>query len=211
MTTTATPAEAAPEGGAPPIEEAATQAAEAAEQASDAAASIQRELEEAQDAGVLEGAENIKDAVAEQSVTVASVIEQLDAFGFTVADTRFSLWTVLLVVLVLVGIYVVTRLLTAIAHGALARMTRLDPSQRLLGQKLLTIAIWTAAVLIGIDILGIDLTALAVFSGALGLAVGFGLRRERHDRAGEFRPDSQNRHPCRFCRDARPQGVPHPE
>jgi small-conductance mechanosensitive channel len=177
MTTTATPAEAAPEGGAAPIEEAATQAAEAAEQAGDAAESVERQLDEAQDAGVLEGAENIKDAVAEQSVTVASVIEQLDAFGFTVADTRFSLWTVLLVVLVLVGIYVVTRLLTAIAHGALARMTRLDPSQRLLSQKLLSIAIWTVAILIGIDILGIDLTALAVFSGALGLAIGFGLQK----------------------------------
>jgi small-conductance mechanosensitive channel len=175
--TTAIPAEAGPETGAAPIEAAATEAAEAADQASEAAASVERELEQAQDAGVLEGADTIKEAVAEQSVTVASVIEQLDAFGFTVADTRFSLWTVLLVVLVIVGIYVVTRILTAVAHGALARMTRLDPSQRLLAHKLLTIAIWTVSILIGIDILGIDLTALAVFSGALGLAIGFGLQK----------------------------------
>jgi small-conductance mechanosensitive channel len=175
--TTATPAEAAPEAGAAPIEAAATEAAEAADQASEAAASVERELEQAQDAGVLEGADTIKEAVAEQSVTVASIIEKLDVFGFTVADTRFSLWTVLLVVMVIVGIYVITRMLTAVAHAALARMTRLDPSQRLLGHKLLTIAIWTAAVLIGIDILGIDLTALAVFSGAFGLAIGFGLQK----------------------------------
>jgi small-conductance mechanosensitive channel len=34
-----------------------------------------------------------------------------------------------------------------------------------------------AAFFIGIDIIGIDLTALAVFSGAFGLAVGFGLQK----------------------------------
>jgi hypothetical protein len=34
-----------------------------------------------------------------------------------------------------------------------------------------------AAFFIGIDIVGIDLTALAVFSGAFGLAVGFGLQK----------------------------------
>ena len=36
---------------------------------------------------------------------------------------------------------------------------------------------WVLAILIGIDILGIDLTALAVFSGAFGLAIGFGLQK----------------------------------
>jgi small-conductance mechanosensitive channel len=131
----------------------------------------------AQDDRALEGPDVIRDAVAEQSMTAANVIEKLDAFGFTVADTRFSLWTMLLMIMVLVGIYVVTRLLTAVAHNVLARMTGLDPSQRLLSQKLLSIAIWTVSILIGIDILGIDLTALAVFSGALGLAIGFGLQK----------------------------------
>jgi small-conductance mechanosensitive channel len=131
----------------------------------------------AQDDRAIEGADVIRDAVAEQSMTAANVIEKLDAFGFTVADTRFSLWTVLLMIMVLVGIYLVTRLLTAFAHSVLARMTGLDPSQRLLSQKLLSILIWTVSILVGIDILGIDLTALAVFSGALGLAIGFGLQK----------------------------------
>ena len=35
--------------------------------------------------------------------------------------------------------------------------------------KIVTILVWTGALLIGIDLLGIDLTALAVFSGAFGL------------------------------------------
>jgi len=54
---------------------------------------------------------------------------------------------------------------------------RLDASQRLLAEKLLSVMLWAFAILIGIDLLGIDLTALAVFSGAFGLAIGFGLQK----------------------------------
>lgn len=58
-----------------PIEDAAAEAAAAAEQAGQAAANVRQEVERAQDAGLLDGANEIKEAVAEQSVTVASVIE----------------------------------------------------------------------------------------------------------------------------------------
>jgi small-conductance mechanosensitive channel len=54
---------------------------------------------------------------------------------------------------------------------------RLDPAQQLLGEKLVGIAVWAALLLLGIDLLGISLTALTVFSGAFGLAIGFGLQK----------------------------------
>ena len=47
----------------------------------------------------------------------------------------------------------------------------------MLAQKLAALAIIAIAFFVGIDLAGIDLTALAVFSGALGLAVGFGLQK----------------------------------
>src|SRR5690606_10238173 len=52
-----------------------------------------------------------------------------------------------------------------------------DDTQRLLTEKLIAIALFTLALLLGVDFLGIDLTALTVFSGAAGLAVGFGLQK----------------------------------
>ena len=60
---------------------------------------------------------------------------------------------------------------------SIARTDKLDSTQKLLAQKLAGIALLAAAFLIGIDLLGIDLTALAVFSGAVGLAIGFGLQK----------------------------------
>jgi small-conductance mechanosensitive channel len=47
----------------------------------------------------------------------------------------------------------------------------------LLGEKIASIIVWVVAILIGVDILGINLTALTVFSGAFGLAIGFGLQK----------------------------------
>ncbi|MGB3166581.1 MAG: mechanosensitive ion channel domain-containing protein [Alteraurantiacibacter sp.] len=127
--------------------------------------------------GDLAGADALRDEVADNLPSIGNVVEQLDAFGFTVADTRFSLWTLLVVLMVIVGVFLFARITTRIAKTGLRKATKLDVSQRLLAEKLLTVGLWAIAILIGIDILGIDLTALAVFSGAFGLAIGFGLQK----------------------------------
>ncbi|MBC7159840.1 MAG: mechanosensitive ion channel [Porphyrobacter sp.] len=110
-------------------------------------------------------------------MTAGSIIDRLDAFGVTLGDTRVSLWSVLVVALVIGGVVLFARIASRVANNLLHRLTRLTPSQAVLGEKLVTIAVWTLAVLLGIDVLGIDLTALTVFSGAFGLAIGFGLQK----------------------------------
>jgi small-conductance mechanosensitive channel len=105
------------------------------------------------------------------------VIATLDSWGFTVADTRISVWTVLAAILVIVGALVLARVAVRVACWLLGRITSLDSTQRLLAQKLVSVAVWITTALLAIDILGIDLTALAVFSGAFGLAIGFGLQK----------------------------------
>ncbi len=157
------------------VNEAAVSAAQSADAARRAADQVSARIEE--QAEVLRGVDSIRASVTEQSGTVGSIVDRLDAFGFTVADTRFSLWSVLVVALVIVGVIVIARAAIALSRQALRRLTQLNPSQHLLAEKLVTIALWTLAILIGIDMLGIDLTALAVFSGAFGLAIGFGLQK----------------------------------
>ena len=115
--------------------------------------------------------------VVASGLTVGGLISWLDAFGFTVGDTRISAWSLIVVVVVVVGLFLVARVGSRVAHRLFKRLTGLDPGARVLGEKLLSIVIWTFAILVGVDILGIDLTALTVFSGAFGLAVGFGLQK----------------------------------
>lgn len=108
---------------------------------------------------------------------VAAVAARLDSWGFTVANHRISVWTALTVVIVIVGVFVVAKLLTRLTRGLIGKVSRLDSTQKLLTEKLISVAIWAFTVLLGIQVLGIDLTALAVFSGAFGLAIGFGLQK----------------------------------
>jgi small-conductance mechanosensitive channel len=105
------------------------------------------------------------------------VMGTLDSWGFTIADHRVSLWTALLVVIVIFGVFVLGKVLTRLCRLSISKLTRLDSTQKLLAEKLISVAIWAFTILLGIQILGIDLTALAVFSGALGLAIGFGLQK----------------------------------
>jgi len=122
-------------------------------------------------------AEQIARAVSGDNATVASVIDRLDSYGIDIGTWHISVWGAIVTLLVLVGVLVFARLASNLAARALARISRFDQAQHLLAQKLISLAIWLFAGLVGIDILGIDLTALAVFSGALGLAIGFGLQK----------------------------------
>ena len=105
------------------------------------------------------------------------ITDTLDRVGFTAGTTRVSLLTVLQVLVTVAAIYAVVKLLNRIVSHSIRRASGLDETQQLLGQKLASVAILIAAFFIGIDLVGIDLTALAVFSGAFGLAVGFGLQK----------------------------------
>lgn len=109
--------------------------------------------------------------------TLAHVARVLDEFGFTYGDTRISLWRAILVVAVVLGVMVVARLASAGVRRTFRRITRLDATEQVLGEKVIGVAVWLVCILFGVDILGIDLTALTVFSGAFGLAVGFGLQK----------------------------------
>lgn len=108
---------------------------------------------------------------------LANVTQPLDGIAFTLGSRRFSLLNALQIVAALLALYVAVRFVTRLTGQLIGRSRGLDPTQQLLAQKLAAIAIIAVAFFIGIDLAGIDLTALAVFSGALGLAVGFGLQK----------------------------------
>jgi len=107
----------------------------------------------------------------------ADIVARLDAIGFDVGSYHVSLYRALLIVLVAVVVLIAGRIGNMIVRRSFRRMHRLDPAQQLLGEKLVGVALWLLLALVAIDFLGIDLTALAVFSGALGLAIGFGLQK----------------------------------
>lgn len=101
----------------------------------------------------------------------------LDAIGFDTGNSHVSLYNLLLWCVVAGALYTLVKIAGGFADRWIAGRTHLDPAQKLLAQKIAGIALVVFAFFVAIDILGINLTSLAVFSGALGLAVGFGLQK----------------------------------
>ncbi len=126
---------------------------------------------------VLEASEGLKEAVGAQSETARGVLDYLDYFAFEIGNFRFSILDALLIIAVIAIVITVAWAATRLARTAISRISGFDDTQKLLAEKLSTIAIWALAFFVGIDMLGIDLTALAFFGGAFGLAIGFGLQK----------------------------------
>jgi small-conductance mechanosensitive channel len=101
----------------------------------------------------------------------------LDRVGFRIGTRNLTLLSLLqigvTVLLLVAGVRLVNRVLAQWIAGARG----FDPTQKLLFQKLAGIGAVVIAFFIGIDLLRIDLTAFAVFSGAFGLAIGFGMQK----------------------------------
>ena len=100
----------------------------------------------------------------------------LDSAALTFGAVRLSLLmvvkAVLLIAVLLWGALALARLI-----GARIQRLSLSPSVQALTHNLATIVLVSLALLIGLSMVGIDLTALTVFSGAVGVGLGFGLQK----------------------------------
>jgi small-conductance mechanosensitive channel len=106
-----------------------------------------------------------------------AVVASLDAAAVTAGAIRVSLLAVIQAA-VMLGVL----LCLAIAAGnfvekRLNALPELTPTVRVLLGKLIRISLVVIAVVISLNAVGIDLTAFAVFSGALGIGIGFGLQK----------------------------------
>ncbi|EZP68528.1 Small-conductance mechanosensitive channel [Sphingomonas paucimobilis] len=107
----------------------------------------------------------------------APVADMLDEIGVDLGARRVTLLGLISMAAICVALFAAVRLTNRVVGRSIAHSKGLDATQKLLAQKLGAIAAVVVAFFVGIDLLGIDLTAFTVFSGALGLAVGFGLQK----------------------------------
>ncbi len=92
--------------------------------------------------------------------------------GFRISLLTIAQSTLALAVLISLAVY-----LTGVLDARISGSRTLSPSLQVLFSKSLKIVLIGLAILISLQSVGIDLTALAVFGGAIGLGVGFGLQK----------------------------------
>jgi small-conductance mechanosensitive channel len=105
------------------------------------------------------------------------VVNLLDAMAIPVGNFRLSLLLVLKGVITLALLIWLANTLSRLTEQRLQRVVPLTPAMEVLAAKLVRISLLTLAIVIALGSIGIDLTAFAVFSGAIGVGIGFGLQK----------------------------------
>lgn len=101
----------------------------------------------------------------------------LENIGFTVGDVNLTLLSLIKAVLVLFILLRGVKWVTGQLENKLANVSELTPSARLMLSKSINIALFVMVTLVALNSVGIDISALAFFSGAVGVGVGFGLQK----------------------------------
>ncbi|MCF3972668.1 mechanosensitive ion channel family protein [Paracoccus salsus] len=101
----------------------------------------------------------------------------LDSLAIVLGEFRLSALTVIKA-LAITGLMIAgARALSRVISGRLAMNNDISPSMRVLTAKLLQVLLFSLAIIVGMKAVGFDLTGLAVFSGAVGVGLGFGLQK----------------------------------
>ena len=110
---------------------------------------------------------------------LGDVIDALDAVGFTVGASKQRV-TPLLVLQALAALFLtltVAMWLSRISETRLMASSQVEMSTRIVLSKLVRLSALFIAVMIALPMVGIDITTLSIFSGALGVGLGFGLQK----------------------------------
>lgn len=118
-------------------------------------------------------------AVAALSIfgILSQTMEFMDAIGFNLGEFRLSALSVTKGVMGIFILLYCALFLSNILDKRIQSARSLNPSSKVLFSKITRISLVISALLIGVTSAGIDLSLFAVFSGAVGLGIGFGLQK----------------------------------
>ncbi|MCK4705082.1 MAG: mechanosensitive ion channel, partial [Gammaproteobacteria bacterium] len=105
------------------------------------------------------------------------IIQGMDNLAINFGESRFSLLSILKLFIAIVFFVVMATWLTRFIEKQTRRSPHINPSMQVMLTKISKFTLYGLAFLFALKSVGIDLTTLAVFSGAIGVGIGFGLQK----------------------------------
>jgi len=104
-------------------------------------------------------------------------LKLLDRMAVKLGTARISILTVIEGVITFGLLLWAAHLVSLLLEKRIKKSPTLSPSIQVLFSKLSKIVFITIAILVALRIIGIDLTAFTIFTGAVGVGIGFGLQK----------------------------------
>ena len=115
------------------------------------------------------------------ALSILGILDQtmttLDAFAFTLGSFRVSVLEIIKGILMIFILLYMALFASTFFERKVLKSKNLSRSSQVLIVKIIRIVLVVVAIVIGITSAGIDLSIFAVFSGAIGLGIGFGLQK----------------------------------
>jgi len=105
------------------------------------------------------------------------VVEALDSVAITLGGLRLSPLLLIELAVLLVFALWLTNIVSNFIESRIERSSDLTPSLQVLLVKMIRMGLLIFAIAVALSAVGINLSALAIFSGAAGVGIGFGLQR----------------------------------
>jgi small-conductance mechanosensitive channel len=105
------------------------------------------------------------------------VIDALEQIVFPLGKQKVNMWVILHGISTVFLTVVFALWVAGMVEARLMRVETLDSSLRMVGVRVAKALLTVVAILTSLSLVGIDMTALSVFTGALGVGLGFGLQK----------------------------------
>jgi small-conductance mechanosensitive channel len=105
------------------------------------------------------------------------VIRTLETVGFSIGAQQINLWMVINGVVVIALTLLASLWASSLVESRLKGLTEIDTSLRIVLARMCKALFILFAVLMSFSLIGLDITALSVFTGALGVGLGMGLQK----------------------------------
>lgn len=101
----------------------------------------------------------------------------MDSLAISFGEFRLSALTILKAIVITVLLVMAARWFSRFVTGRLSKNSDIAPEVQILITKILQAVLITLSILLGLKAAGFDLTGFTVFTGALGVGLGFGLQK----------------------------------